>query len=225
MNSLVYIVDPCEEVSNNISALLKNVGFNCKAFKTGNEFLSSYDKNSAGCAIIDIDVPFKIEDTRVSKLSYLLPKHTGLVVQSEMKSIDITIPVILTSDTVNIEATSRGFRAGAIDVLNKPLSPEILVDRILESLKIDIFNINYENDIKHIKSALEKLSPRENETLEQLIKGYSHKKIAKILGISNRTVDVHIAHIKNKTNKSIPELISNVLHCNYNKSPSSYTII
>ena len=43
-------------------------------------------------------------------------------------------------------------------------------------------------------------SSRESQCAKLLIKGYTHKMIAKALNISPRTVDAHIEHMKKKTN-------------------------
>ena len=43
--------------------------------------------------------------------------------------------------------------------------------------------------------AAPELSPRERDVLDQLVKGLSNRQIARALGISERTVKVHLGHV------------------------------
>jgi len=61
---------------------------------------------------------------------------------------------------------------------------------------------------KDIKSRFEGLSPRETEVLQLLTQGESTKQMARILGISSKTVEMHRANLLKKTNaKSSTELV------------------
>ncbi len=52
------------------------------------------------------------------------------------------------------------------------------------------------------------LTDREREVMELVVKGLSSKAIAKSLGISYRTVEVHRSHILEKLGvRTVPELI------------------
>jgi two-component system, LuxR family, response regulator FixJ len=136
-DSLVYIVEQNPEVPSKITPLLDTIQYKYKVFKSGNEFLKHYKKSIPACAIIDVDIPFEIEDERVKKLTYLLPKKSGLSLHSTMKDHDIKIPVIFTTITPDVDIISSGFRAGALDFLEIPIKVEIMVSRISEALKID----------------------------------------------------------------------------------------
>jgi len=83
------------------------------------------------------------------------------------------------------------------------ISPEIAQVLIGRVNTIGKEKRNYEND---------KLTPRENEVLKQLVNGLAYKEIANVLGISSTTVNDHIKNIYIKLNvNSKTELISKIL--------------
>jgi DNA-binding NarL/FixJ family response regulator len=50
---------------------------------------------------------------------------------------------------------------------------------------------------------LDKLTPRERQVAVHMAKGLLNKQIGEILGVSNRTVETHVLHIKLKIGKNI----------------------
>src|SRR5574343_222443 len=68
--------------------------------------------------------------------------------------------------------TVRAMKAGAADFLTKPVDGAELLDR---------------------------LTGREKQTLQLALKGWQNKEIARHLGISHRTVEIHRSHILQKT--------------------------
>lgn len=216
-DSLVYVVEQNPEVSSKISSLLDTIQFDYKVFKNGNDFLKQYKKSVPSCAIIDIDAPFEIEDERVRKLTYLQSNSNCLELFSEMKNKAIKIPVIFTADHLDVDTISSGFRAGALDFLQIPLKVELIVSRIVEALKIDKFNLDKDAELDAMIKPLDSLTDREYEIVSNLAKGFCHKKIAKNLNISFRTVEAHTSRIKLKTQMPLPELTSSLIYSNYTR--------
>lgn len=223
-DSLVYVVEQDSEISSKISSLLDTIKFEYKIFKTGNDFLKQYKKSIPSCAIINVNIPFEIEDERVRKLTYLQPKARCLDLFSEMKSNSIKIPVIFTTDHLDVDTMSSGFRAGALDFLEIPLKSELVVSRISEALKIDKINIDKDTELESMIKPLDSLTDREYDIVANLAKGYAHKKIAKLLNISFRTVEAHTSRIKLKTQMSLPELTSSLIYSNYTQKSASSVI-
>lgn len=217
LDSLIYIIEQKEDTASKISALLDDVKFKYKIFKKGTDFLNEYKKSVPSCAIIDVDSQFESKDDQVRKLSYLQSKSKSLDLYSEMKEQNITIPVIFTTDHPDIDVISLGFRAGALDFLERPLCYQKLVMRIKEAIAIDKFNMDKDEDFKFLTKPLETLTDREYEVVYYLSKGFSHKKIAKMLNISFRTVEAHTSRIKLKTQIPLPELTSSLIYSNYTR--------
>jgi RNA polymerase sigma factor (sigma-70 family) len=93
----------------------------------------------------------------------------------------------------------RAIKAGAIDFLTKPITGQALLRSVQEALReSDRLNENAEkNESATARMAL--LTEREREVMELAIKGMSNKEIARRLGISHRTVEIHKARVMHKT--------------------------
>jgi FixJ family two-component response regulator len=92
--------------------------------------------------------------------------------------------------------------------LQKPFQTDNLLKKIKLAFKKDrqqrLCNKKMATAIERLKS----LTLREREIMEKIINGDANKVIAIDLGISQRTVEIHRAHIMQKTHaKSLAELI------------------
>ncbi len=89
-----------------------------KCFDSALAFLENYDPKQLGCLLLD----------------FLMPTMNGLDLQDELKKRNIVIPIIFISGHGNIPISSKAFRNGAIDFLEKPLDDKLLLERINETL-------------------------------------------------------------------------------------------
>ena len=180
--SLVYLVDDDFSVRDSLSLLIESTGQAVRCFESADDFLQKYDPNQAGCLILDVR----------------MPNMTGLELQEELARRDFAIPIIFISGHADVPDSSRAFRAGAIDYMEKPFDSDLLLKRVAEGIQKDLdTRVNLAEKRKY-KKLLSKLTDREREVLELVIKGYSNKEAAKLLDVSNRTIDVHRAHIMEK---------------------------
>ncbi|WP_051949238.1 LuxR C-terminal-related transcriptional regulator [Methylosinus sp. PW1] len=60
-------------------------------------------------------------------------------------------------------------------------------------------------------SILDKLTPRERQVAVHMAKGLLNKQIGEILGVSNRTVETHVLHIKLKIGKNITKTRASIV--------------
>jgi FixJ family two-component response regulator len=93
----------------------------------------------------------------------------------------------------------KAIKAGAVDFLTKPVTREKLLasvrSAILESEKLLTVNSHHKNAL----SLLANLTDRERDVALLAIQGYPNKDIARRLGISHRTVEIHKSKIMTKT--------------------------
>ncbi len=91
---------------------------------------------------------------------------------------------------------------------------KILLERIDEAIKKDAAFRGEFIKRRRIQDRLDHLTAREKEVLNLIVKSHSNKESAKILNISNRTVDVHRASIMEKMQAdNVAELITMVMYC------------
>ena len=93
----------------------------------------------------------------------------------------------------------RAIKAGAVDFLTKPVTREKLLASVriatLESERILRETANHQDALSRIAE----LTVREQEVMSLAIQGYPNKEIARHLGISHRTVEIHKSKIMYKT--------------------------
>ncbi|UOA09941.1 response regulator transcription factor [Methylobacter sp. S3L5C] len=181
-DALVYLVDDEFSVRDSLALMIESTGQAVRSFDSPEAFLNNYDPKQLGCLLLDVR----------------MPTMSGLQLQEELLIRDIFIPIIFISGHARIPDSAKAFRAGAVDFLEKPFDNEILLERIAEALKKDLTNRNQLDEYNKIKKRLAYLTLREEEVLSLIVKGLSNKEVAKMLEISNRTVEAHRARIMEK---------------------------
>jgi len=200
---LVYLVDDEFAIRDSLTLLIESTGHAVKSFESAEAFLNNYVPDQPGCLLLDVRMPLM----------------TGHELQSELTNRGINIPIIFISGHADIADSAKAFRAGAVDFLEKPFNNEVLLERINEAIKKDIAFREEFVKKRRIQDRIDHLTTREKEVLGLIVKSHSNKESAKILNISNRTVDVHRASIMEKMQaENVAELITMVIYC---ETPSS----
>ena len=99
-------------------------------------------------------------------------------------------------------------KAGAVDFLTKPIDHERLLAAVEEALRRDAEQRLVRALRSRIQQRLEKLTPRERDVMEGIIRGLLNKQIAAEVGIGEKTVKVHRARVMTKMRaRSVAELV------------------
>jgi len=196
--TLVYLVDDDYSVRDSLSLLIESTGQAVRCFESADEFLNNFDTEQAGCLILDVR----------------MPNMTGLELQEEMARRNFSIPIIFISGHADIPDSSKAFRAGAVDYMEKPFDSNILLTRMQEAIQKDLDTRVHSAEIRKLKKRLSQLTPRELEVMVLIVKGLSNKEAAKQLVVSNRTIDVHRSKIMEKMEAAdLAELTVMAMHC------------
>ena len=188
----VFIVDDDQGVRSSIRILMKSVGLPAAPFASAQEFLTSYRPSDPGCLVLDIR----------------MPGMSGLGLQEELNRRGATIPVIFITGHGDIPMAVEAMRHGAFDFIQKPFRDQELIDRVQRAFARDRETRSALQEHGKIRDRLAALTPREHEVLDLLIKGQSNKVMAHALGLSQRTVEIHRAHVMEKMDaKSIAHLV------------------
>ncbi len=92
----------------------------------------------------------------------------------------------------------RAIKAGAVDFLPKPVDGKLLLQRVRAALAIDARQRGEQAGTAAARTCLGTLTPRERQVMMLAITGASSKDIARRLGISYRTVEVHRGRVMQK---------------------------
>jgi FixJ family two-component response regulator len=184
--SKVFIVDDDASVRDSISMLLEAAGYTVATFPSADEFLAVCTPDTRGCIILDVN----------------MPDMDGPALQEELTRRGLRMPVIFLSGQGTIPITVRTLKAGAMDFLTKPVKGTVLLARVQEALE-QCSILQKQADTSHsIDARLALLTEREREVLNLAVLGHTSKEIAQRLDISYRTVEIHRAHVMQKTGAS-----------------------
>jgi FixJ family two-component response regulator len=114
---LVAIVDDDASVRQSTCRLIRSFGYHAEAFSSGEEFLNSARAAQAACLILDVR----------------MPGMDGLEVQRQLAERNAGIPIVFLTAQASGEEENRARRAGAVDVLRKPVGKDTLL-RVLENV-------------------------------------------------------------------------------------------
>ena len=85
-------------------------------------------------------------------------------------------------------------RHGAVDFLEKPVEPPVLLQRVSQCIAASLKNCAELDETQQLKERVSKLSGREKEIALLVAHGLRNKEIARKLGIEETTVKMHRAN-------------------------------
>ena len=116
---LVSVVDDDESVRESLPDLLKEFGFNVKAFSSAEEFLQSDSVGKTRCLILDV----------------AMPGMTGPELHRELVRRGQPIPVVFITAHRDEAVRPRLIQQGAVDCLYKPFSDAALQAALSSALR------------------------------------------------------------------------------------------
>jgi len=192
----VFIVDDDEAVRSSVRFLIRSVGLQAQVYRSAQDFLAGYDPRHPGCLLLDVR----------------MPGMSGLELQQELNRRGATIPVVFISGHGDVPMAVEAMQQGAFDFLQKPFRDQDLLDRVQRALARDTESRSRLAARAEIQVRLATLTPRETEVLQLVTRGKANKVVGAELGVSQRTVEIHRAHVMEKMNaSSLAELVRMVL--------------
>ena len=179
---VVYLVDDDPGIRSAIARLLRAAGLPTEAHASGTAFLAEADLNRRGCLLLDLH----------------MPGMSGLEVQARLKQRRSALPVIFLTAAADIPIAVAAMREGAVDFIEKPFENEHLLTRVQQAIERSRDDMRRAEELNRTVHRLETLTPREHEVLELVVSGMTAKEIARKLGTSHRTVEIHRGHVMEK---------------------------
>ena len=188
----VFVVDDDNSTRELLSWLMKRNGLHSEVFPDAHSFLKSYVPGSAGCLVVDLN----------------MPGMGGLELQQYLKENGVALQVIFLSGRADVPKAVRAVREGAIDFIEKPFDYKRVVALIEECLERDAQMRASQEKRRAHGARLAQLTQREREVLDLVVAGRMNREIAEQLDISIKTVEAHRAKIMEKLEvNSVAELV------------------
>ena len=179
----VFVVDDDPAVRDSLTLLLEQEDFAVETFDSGEAFLAASRSARRSCAIVDI---------RMAGMD-------GMQLLAELSKRGALLPVVFLTGHGDVPLSVRAIKAGAVDFLSKPVTGSALLESVNAAL-CESERMSSQAEASQTAAArVASLTEREREVMALAVDGLPNKEIARRLGISHRTVEIHKARIMHKT--------------------------
>ncbi|WP_433872520.1 response regulator transcription factor [Saccharopolyspora sp. CA-218241] len=193
---VVHIVDDDDDLRQSLRFLLASVGIQALDYPDAPAFLAEFDPAEPAVVIVDVR----------------MPGMSGFQLQEELAGRGYPAPVIFCSAHGDIPMSVRALNNGAVDFLEKPYEPQRILEIVQRQQGLARERFVADAERRDVLRRLGELTQREREVLRLVIEGMASQAVARRLGTSVKTIDVHRARIKAKTGAdSLAALMRDVL--------------
>ncbi|HHY50754.1 MAG TPA: response regulator transcription factor [Alphaproteobacteria bacterium] len=180
---LVHIVDADPATCEALSVLFRLEGFQTTFSIDAASFLADCERRRPDVVVLNQQVG----------------DDDGVMLLRRIKAMRRGTPVFMLEDQPSVEAAVLAMKAGAADVITKPIDSERLLRAVRETLRRDIHVGAVNGGSRPVEvHGFAQLTPREREVLQLITDGQSNKEAGRLLGISPRTIEVHRARVMEK---------------------------
>ncbi len=192
MEPQVFVIDDDQAVRDSLGLLLKSMSQKARLFDSAQAFLEAYDATLCGCIVLDIR----------------MPGMSGMELQQRLKAMHCTIPIIFVTGHGDVPMAVEAMHHGAFDFIQKPFRDQELLDRINHAVTWDNEHRTEEDNRRGVQERFSRLTPREREVMDCVVRGLANKVIAMDLDLSQRTVEIHRARVMEKMDaRSLADLV------------------
>jgi RNA polymerase sigma factor (sigma-70 family) len=191
---IVHVVDDDASFRTAIQRLLETAGYRVVTYPSAQQLLDQRpDENSRSCILLDVR----------------LPGLSGPELQSRLSELGSTLPIIFLTGYPDISATVKVIKAGADNVLTKPVGSDELLRAIQRAIARHDTERALNSELEALRARLSTLTPRQRQVFEMVVRGRTNKHAARELGCSERTIKAHRQMIMEKMQvQTVPQLVT-----------------
>jgi len=200
---MIYLVDADPRERESLAMLLASLSMSVAGFGSMAACLAHSRSDLPACLIVDMRLPDLHE-----------------LHEQQPATRERMPPVIFLCERTDIRCAVRAMKAGAIDVLMKPLDRMALVRAIGDGLAADLRLRQRREEQEKLQARFSSLTNRERQVLRLIVSGLLNKQAASELGIAEVTLHVHRGQIMRKTCAgSFADLVRMTDRLGLNESP------
>ena len=188
----VFIVDDDASVRTAMKRLLTSVAIRCETFDDARAFLERVDDDMTGCLLLDVR----------------MPGLSGIDLQRVLRERGNDLPIIFVTAYADVPLTVRAMKAGAVEVLTKPVDEQRLLEAVSDALERERARRAGRAEERRWRERFSTLTAREREVMALVVTGMLNKQIAETLGTAEKTIKVHRGQVMHKMQaESVADLV------------------
>ena len=190
----VYVVDDDAAFRAAIERRLKKAGYEVACYPSAEAFLENLPSESElGCVLLDVR----------------MPGLSGPELQGHLRELGSTLPIVFLAGQSDLPTTVRTIKAGAEDFLVKPVSSDQLLPAVDRAVSRHEIARGQKAKLDMVRGCIARLTPREREVFELIVRGQTNKQAGIALGCTERTIKAHRQRVMEKMQvRSMAELVS-----------------
>lgn len=183
MSAVVHIVEDDLSFRTATQRLLRASGYVVETYELAEQLLRRLpDDAGPSCILLDINIP----------------GLSGPDLQDRLMALGSHLPIVFLTGHADVPTTVKVMKAGADDLLTKPVAKEELIAALERALaRSRAWQEQNEQRLSLLK-LVDSLTPRERQVFERVARGKLNKEIAYELGATERTIKAHRSRIMEK---------------------------
>ena len=191
-NAIVFVIDDDPSVRKSLARLLDAARYKTEVFKSASEFLVRSAYPGPSCVIVDVK----------------MPGLDGIAMQEALIEHGRNEQLVFITGHGDVPMCAQAMKAGAVDFLPKPFKPKQLLESVERALTRSTEQLFRESERNDALALLQQLTPREHQVMELVATGLLNKQVGGKLGMAEKTVKTHRAHMMQKLRiTSVAELM------------------
>ena len=189
---LVCVIDDDPAVRAALARLVAAEGWAAMPYASASDFLQRQALDAVDCILLDQQ----------------MPGMTGMELLQQLAGGAGVPPVVFLTGHGDVEAGVQAMKLGAMDFLSKPVDVRKLRDIVEKALARRAVAREHARERELYRARLRRLSPREREVMEHVVRGRRNKQIAADLRIAMQTVKQHRGKVMEKMGvSSVADLV------------------
>jgi FixJ family two-component response regulator len=190
--AMVFVIDDDASMRKSLERLLDAAEYKAELFKSASEFLARSAHPGPSCVVVDVR----------------MPELNGIDFQKALIEGGREEQLVFITGHGDIPMCVQAMKAGAVDFLPKPFKPKQLLESVERALSRSAEQLLRASERNHARALLQRLTPREYEVMELVATGLLNKQVGGELGMAEKTVKTHRAHVMQKLGiTSVAELM------------------
>jgi FixJ family two-component response regulator len=189
---IVFIADDDPALCEAVGTAVRGMGWRARELSSSWALLSEPEAVAPSCLVLDVS----------------LLRGDSLQLQARLAVERAETPVVCITGLADVSMTVRAMKAGAVDVLTKPVRPDLLVDAVRYALERSEARLRESLEVRQLRGHYAELSQRERQVMALVVSGLLNKQVGGELGISEITVKAHRGRVMRKMNvRSLAALV------------------